>query len=420
MNVIVISDLRTLPVAAAISLRKKLYNGNALLLTSDAICKGDYGTQYSNFYKYLKISILRLFFGMKVLNSKSDVEFCPEDSTGMMSSLYSITDDSLADPLKYPLIWSQLKQVDIGARSIIDYIFHKNIKSISIFNGRLASSYPIVKYAKRKGIEVFFYEYGRAKNRRLRPDQYTLTNFPIHDLNSWGVDLVDLRERSKNKAKADVGSIQEFKTEKLSNKFTSSYSITEVPKHDLGIFLTSSHEFKAINEDICGKNMPSNEIEFIKQVIAKHGNNLRYAVRCHPNQANDKSWVETLREIEMYCEENGVSYYSPNSAVSSYALIENCKLVAVDISSIGVDALLLGKPVDIYGYPDYRCAFDKAKLKYGNDIEAIATEVAETLSFRQILHQHELTMVAKIWYFVDRGCSRIWRVIQNVCRVKAS
>lgn len=420
MNVIIISDLRVLPVAAAISLRKKLYNGNALLVTSDAMCNGDYGTQYSEVYKDLKIAILRLFFGMKLLDFKFDAEHCSDDSTGMMSSLYSITNDSLADSEKYPSIWSQLTLNDAGARSVINFICDNDIKSISIFNGRLASSYPIVKYAKRENIETFFYEYGRAKKRKLQPPKYTLTSFPVHDLKSWGLDLVALREKSINKSKSVLDSMRKFKSEKLSNKFTSFYTITEVPEHDVGIFLSSSQEFKAINEDICGKNMPSNEIEFIKEVVAKHGSHLSYAVRCHPNQLNDRSWVETLREIEMYCKQNGVSYYSPDSPVSSHALIENCKLIAVDRSSIGVDALLLGKPIDIYGYPNYRCAFDKAKLQYGDDIEAIAKEVVETLSFNQIMHQHELTMVAKLWYFFDQGCSKIWRVFQDLYQIKAS
>lgn len=409
MNVIVLSDLRALPVSAALSLKNRV-GSNTILLTTRDMCLYDYGCEYSGISVTIKLFILKTFFGLKLVEErgvKNKEELEKYDNLGMMSSLYSITNDSLASPSKYPMIWERLVRTNNGVTRILGYLSSQKLESVYIFNGRLASSYPIVKYTKAKNIPTYYYEYGRSTRNSFLSAKYTLTNFAIHDLGRWGNELVGyFCGLEETDALAKIGG-EKFVLRKLSNRFTSHYKSNAAGSYDIVVFLSSSHEYMALSQDIDGANLFESETEFLETVISHHGPDLRYAVRSHPNQTSDLSWRETLEPLRDFCSRNGIDYFPPDSNVSSYSLIRNCKMVAVDISSIGLDALFLGKPIVIYGNPDYKCAYDFSKNIVGDDIQGLAKSISGILSLREVLFQHELTKTAKLWYFSDYYISRL-------------
>jgi hypothetical protein len=190
MIAIIISDLRSLPVAAAISLRYKLGYKNSTLFMSSAILQNvDYG-QYRNYVlRWIQVYSLVYLFGAKIVNDKL-IKNEIIDVTGVLSSLYSITNDSKATKYKYITLWKSLVALHIGALALVDDLSKHKIEKIYIFNGRLASSYAISKYAASENINAFFYEYANSEEVPNFTRYFTLTNFSVHKLEQWGIDLL--------------------------------------------------------------------------------------------------------------------------------------------------------------------------------------------------------------------------------------
>jgi len=411
MSYIIINDLRALPVAAAISIRSKLQRKNTTIMISREIMRNhDYGQLDSERLANIKAHLLKIFFGAIIVESDSEIEDA-SDTTGLMSSLYSITNDSLASKEKYPDLWRELLALNRGACSIVKELIKCKAQEVYVFNGRLAYCYAITKYAANSNLKCFFYEYGRqVKINRWKP-KYTLTSFPIHRLERWGQELLNFYKFHKFlPAQIEILG-DDFKRSKLTNKFTEFYEDGVSSKYDVVVFLSSTHEFLSLSEEICGNALTNGELEFLKKVIAANGENLKYAVRCHPNQTNDPSWQDSLKLLKNYCSFHRIDFFPPTSKISSYQLIENSKKVAVDISSIGIDAIIMKKSLEIFGNPDYRKIFDAAKEQFPNDSFALSKYVCEAMALQVYLFQYKLSSIGLLWYLLDRVLfSRILRM----------
>ncbi len=137
--------------------------------------------------------------------------------------------------------------------------------------------------------------------------------------------------------------IKNFISNKLSNKFVSTYENQPTKKYDIVIFLGSSHELSALE---LGKFMSN--LEFCKTVVKKYGNK-NYAVRAHPNQVQDPTWKTLALELSEYVKSIGGDFFAPDNKINSYSLIVNSSIVATYYSSISIDAYLLGAKVDVFG-----------------------------------------------------------------------
>ena len=164
----------------------------------------------------------------------------------------------------------------------------------------------------------------------------------------------------------------------------------------LPYFLSSSHEFASLDPELCGIDQRS-ELDFVKMVVEKHGSDRQFCVRCHPNQAQDKSWKETLSPLETYCRSNGIEYFSPTSSVSSYDLVRRSQITAVDISSIGLDAIYMNKQVDIFGQPDYRLPYEQLSKSHGSDMNSITADLATVMAIRRNLHHEKFSFTRRLW-----------------------
>lgn len=398
MIAILINDLRAGPVAAAISIARKLKNKNArLFILSESLSFNDYGQTESLLIKKVKVFLLVTIFGAEIYNQKSNkfeqeiVATDMTDTTGIMSSLYSITRDSLATKDKYYNLWVTLAKLNAGAMSFAVELNRLGVKKVFVFNGRLASSYAISKAAKQYGWESFFYEYGDL------PRRYLVTTFPLHRIEQWGMELYKYYANNILPIPVNWRLRDKLVREKLSNKYTKHYKNGSKTHYDVSIFLTSTHEYMALDQDLCKVSMKK-ELDFVKEVIARNGRSLRYAVRCHPNQANDPSWEETLSPLIIFCSANSIDLFLPDSEISSYDLIDCSNLVAVDISTIGLDAILKNRPVQIYGNRGYRYVYEKAIEKLGSDSNLVTDFVGKVMSLRGLIFQHEYSLSAFIWF----------------------
>lgn len=406
MCYIIVNDLRALPIAAALSIKSKLKNDATLLISRETLLHQDYGQTDDALIKKIKVFMLVNLFGAKVIES----DCCDEndcDYTGVMSSLYSITNDSKATREKYPDIWQELIALNRGALALARELYKRKAGEVYVFNGRLASCYAITKQMANANIRINFYEYGRTKSKSGLTNGYTLTSFPIHRLDRWGRELLKFyKNNSIDPAKINLLA-EDYRSSKMTNKFTKHYEINVETEYDVAVFLSSTHEYLSLNEEICGNSAAKGELGFLKEVIKDNGSNLKYAIRCHPNQASDPSWKETLNTLANYCSEHGVDFFDPVSKISSYRLIEKSKKVAVDISSIGIDAIIMGKPVEVYGSPDYKIVVEDAKCKFVNNPSALPQYICEVMALRTLLFQNKLSVTGVAWYVFSRVLERI-------------
>lgn len=405
--VIVLSDLRCNPVAAALSLRAKLRSRDPIFLVSEfTISDPDYG-QERMAYRRLKVDVLKRLFGLEsVAGDRQRNTNRQNDNTGVLSSLLSITNDSAAKPREYPELWKSLCRLADGADDIVGYLQKKPPAEVYLFNGRLASTYSISRYAISVGIDCQFYEYG--SHRR----EYVLTPFPVHNFQKWGVAAFgEYKRLAESDANLEPWG-RDYRDTKLSNQFTAAYEDGCSDEYDVSIFLSSSHEFASLDPELCGVNYRP-ELSFVQEVVASNGRQKKYAVRCHPNQAADKNWRLTLQPLEEYCSEADIEFYPPNSKVSSHELIRRSTCIAVDISSIGIDAVLLGKPIQIFGQPDYRFAYERLLERHGEDREAIANELSQVMAVRNTLFRSRIAFSGVMW----RGFERLLTLLASLFRI---
>lgn len=417
-TLIIISDLRIIPVASALSIQQtinyqKKCSKARLLIPYETIFYKDYGQSDSLVARKLKVFILRWIYGAKILKDSENNIFPAISNTindftdkGILSSLYSITNDSQANQSKYALLWEELKLLDKGARLVVKELESKNINNVYIFNGRLASTLPIAQFSLNKGLNTYFYEYGSGKS-------YRLTEFPPHNNSEREKKLLEFYEQGKISSTKIFHLGERFRYAKLNNKFTKIYREidTASKKYDIVIFLSSSHEYMALDEKMCNLTLMT-EIEFVKTVVYKNGLNNSYAVRCHPNQRKDPSWRKTLSSLINFCKENSIDFFSPDSDISSYLLIEQCQKVAVDISSIGIDALIMGKEVEVYGNSGYKLTYEVGTKKFNksnNEKEQIAQFVSEIMALDQIVFEKKFSCSGWFWFilmkFLEKAAS---------------
>src|SRR5690606_40638328 len=88
------------------------------------------------------------------------------------------------------------------------------------------------------------------------------------------------------------------------------------------------------------------------------------------------------------------------------ALLINSDRVAVNISSIAVEAILLGKMPQIYGWPPYRYVYDCARRKSLNQAEVI-DYFASVMSVSRFACQHRYGIGWIIALFVFRIINKL-------------
>ncbi len=353
MNLIVLNDLRSVPILTVIKLRKCI--DSSLLIAHDSIFDN---AEYADFTprvwkKCVKWFLVR-FFKLHLISSSSE-EVKSYSQTGLTSSLLSITEDSGANKLKYPKIYKQMENLAAGAADIVKYISanKKDILSIYLFNGRTASSFDITKYAVQNNITVMYYEFaGHCNGFRLFP-------VPPHASGSLGELLLHYYRYGSHRLANLQAAAEKLRNDKIGSEFAIKNKSLPDKEYDVVIFIGSDFEYTSIDQDICGITWNGNP-EFCKRVIEKYGDDYTYAIRCHPNSARDPNWpalysdlTNTLASLKPV-----IDIYGSESTVDSHQLIRDAKFVVTDLSTIALDAIFLGANVDIFGNTDIKYIYN--------------------------------------------------------------
>jgi len=374
---IVLNDFRALPYSAAIDIYKRnKCKGRSvkIILSERYFSSDDYGSHLPRFYKKAKFWWLQLQYDVILTSANKSTKLTIQEESGVNSSLQSITFDSSASESSYPKLYETLRQSSIGAKEVKEFIFltADEKSKVYVFNGRTAGSYPIVRGCFDKSIEVEFYEY--SENFR----GYKLFPCAPHNTSQLGRAVSRFRKICLVSAPSLNDRACSWARRRLSNPYTNLYRESPDQTFDVVVFLGSDHEYTCLDEDITGCRYIGN-YEMVRLVIEKYGKNLNVAVRCHPNQYLDKNHRKVLESVELLCQENDVTFYPPNSEISSYDLIRNSVITAVEFSSIAYDAVLLGKKVELYNDLDLKYFLQSITLDQANNAEYVAHYVSELM-----------------------------------------
>jgi hypothetical protein len=348
--IVVINDLRAVPVLAALKVARTLSTaGEAVdVVVSQRLLRcRDFGDYMPTVYKALVLFLLRACARVRIIDAKAATFVDDSESMGIVSSLYSITNDSGADSRTYPGIYAALVSLSKGAKELVQYLESQAITKLYLFNGRTASSYPLSKYAHLRKISISYYEYAfDFRGFKLYP-------CPPHAFGRLGYELMKFYKEATVPLPSMALDAKTFERMKIHNPYSAANKIPLTEDYDISMFLGSDHEYTALDPAICDLHWHGN-LDFCKRVVAKYGPGKRYAIRCHPNQKADKNWRALTEEIAAFCSGVGADFYGPDSGISSHDLIKRSSVVATDLSSIAVDAVLLGKEVDVFGATDLR------------------------------------------------------------------
>jgi hypothetical protein len=383
---LVITDLRSIALTAAIDIAKKTAFSREeikLVVSERLIDSTDYGDILPLWYKRLKLYILEQFFDCIVVPKSSKTFLQEADNLGIKSSLYSITYDSIASKESYPELYDKLVESSKGAIEVFQFIDSQMVSKVFVYNGRLASSYPIVRRCNERNINVNYFDYFplASPNTSFYKISYYLYPFSIHNQPSIGSALVDYYHICSIPQSSLQIQGEQWKKDKLSNRFVKRYKESTSRKSEVVVFLGSDHEYAFISSSVAG-GVAIGNLRLVEEVIETYANKKSIAVRAHPNQIKDKNYEVTLAPIEKLCDDNNIVIYSPHSGISSYELIKNAEIVAIDCSSIGIDAIFLEKDVHIFGNPALKTIINSAPQSVKQDKKVLADYVSQVLSLQ--------------------------------------
>lgn len=360
---VIISDLRPIPLLIAVSLYLKSGGPfNASLLVSEELSYvSDYGDELIKPWRAFILLILSFVVVKRVKTSSflSIVELNEMHHTAISSTLGSLTSDSGATIAKYPNLHHRLCRLANGARSVAAYIAEINPNCVYLFNGRLISSKIIedryIDLLKdRNQSKVMYYEFNTSLE--FNSFNFSLWDNSIFDMNFHAKEMLRFYKSNiiPHSVRNKIGN--KYTHLKLSNYFARQYDdkLQIASSCDCLILLSSSHEYCFLDRQF--KNSTEIPLEIIlKTARIMYPFPKSIIVREHPNQVNDKNVCCVEAAHGKTCLKYGASYISSRSRVSSHKLISNVEgSVLVDISSAGIDAYLIGKKVVVLGNPVYK------------------------------------------------------------------
>lgn len=393
MKAVLVSDLRLFTIFCAIQIFRES-GAKYFVISEEAIAFNEYGSFSSSFIKRIKVEVLKAVCSLIVVTNSGNAECL--DETGVISSLISHTENDGANQDKYPVLFSNFKSLSNGAVSVFNFLKMRGVNEIFVYNGRFASSQPLCKLAAQHRINLWYYEWGTI------PFHFHITPYPIHNFEEHAKTTLLLYE---NKSLLPAfytlpSKISPFISRKLNNKFSLNYLEKKISKkYEVVIFLGSSHELSALD---VGRFMSN--LEFCHAVFAKYGRK-QYAIRSHPNQISDPSWVILTNEIKKFVESIGGDFYPPNSNISSYNLIANSDVVVTYHSTICADAYFMGAKVDVFGSNIFKYFIEYCEAG-GGGREVKSEKLATLCLISDYVHQQSLhpkwILLLKLFGWVDR------------------
>jgi hypothetical protein len=302
---------------------------------------------------------------------------------------------------------------------------YENIKSeiinnkpdlVYIFNGRITTDYPVVELCRKFGIDFYTYEISYS------PNKYSLRlNSTAHSIDAMSKEIQQLWDEGdlnkvqiakkwfENKKRGNnIFKIDNFTKEQKPNLLPSNF---DKSKKNVAIFNSTIDEFSSIDgwENILYDGDDTYGIDQILTDLKVH-TNLFFHLRVHPNLKNvnpDTSQLLDLKKLEV--KHKNLNIIWPEEPVDSYQLLDDCDIVLVFSSTIGIEAAYWGKPVILASrafYESLDCVYkpqshlDLISL-IKTDLKPLNPESALKYAYR------EVTNGVKYKFFQELGVDKI-------------
>ncbi len=278
---------------------------------------------------------------------------------GPVSCIMTITRDYDFDIKKWNKHIHRFFETEYTILKNIEYfdnIYH--FDEIHTFNGRMASMYPYVSYARKHNKEFCVYE-GGAKLERILilknsvPHDYkTRINYIPELWNNGSDDKEELAVKWFSERRAGKQQLTSFTKEQIRGSLPKGFDCS---KENYVYFNSSSDEFAAFP----GWELPFGETEnnIIKNLLEhyKDDTNKHFYLRIHPNLKRAKKKKTTqMREIEELKKNyKNLTVIEPEEKIDSYALMEAANKIISTLSTIGCESTFWGKISISVGKSEY-------------------------------------------------------------------
>ena len=272
-------------------------------------------------------------------------------------------------------------------KSAVAHLEQGKYDRVYIFNGRYAGARPWIRACEKMGIPFYTHEKLCSPGRAVRWD----CSIP-HNPEPYRARILDFWETAKNNDLI-VSEARDFFEERPGGKMTGwvSFVGTQIreslpldwdhARKNIVIFTSTEWEFIAVQDIINQSVFHSQEETYqhlIKESLKRH-QNLQFYIKVHPYSDTDKQrWWEK----EEYRKLKNCTIISPDSTVSSYAMLQACDTAITYISTIGIEATYWGKPSIVLGRSIY-CGFD-AVYEPKSSEEALAMICSDLIGKPQI------------------------------------
>lgn len=261
------------------------------------------------------------------------------------------------DEIPIETVKSERMFFDMAYQTIQNLVDALKIERLTTVNGRLIVSAAIVAAARNLEIPVQLLE-----SVNLAGDRYHIFDRSPHDLREmseahqilWST-AGDFREVESQ------GYLDNRYGERLRAQISKEYDFSE--QFDLkshhqklaSFFPTTETEFPVFSDFYTTSTFQASQQNAFKaftKVAKDFGFDV--IVRAHP-QNSDFQNVEISEDAiwRSLCSETGAEFISASSRINSYDLVNKSDLCVTYCSSIGIEAVLMGKPLLILGESDY-------------------------------------------------------------------
>ncbi len=328
-------------------------------------CKSKFnnGTALINNIKILQYPELKMDFDI-LKNKFWDIEELKNYSIdksnigmGVASSLISrLNRDHELDTIKYQEEISITLKTAYYLLNVIKKISSKLIPDlVYIFNGRFATTLPLLLYCEQNNIPFYTHERGGKINKfclfyKSIPHSVSYISQEIEEV--WNSSLVnkELKEQIGatffiDRRNRVIQAWYSFIAAQKNNLLPSSIN-SEGDKKIISIFNSTTEEYAAIRGSENAFLFNLDEHQYLSTIFEyfKDDKDVQFYLRIHPNLINtDNTQTKLLKEFKS--KYNNVEIIDPESPIDTYALIENSDTIIVLGSTIGAEANYWGKPV---------------------------------------------------------------------------
>jgi hypothetical protein len=242
---------------------------------------------------------------------------------------------------------------------VVNIIRSLKIDKVVTVNGRLIVSSAIVYAGRSLNKNVSLIETVDSLGNRY--DVFDKSPHDLHEAVLKRIQLWDTSSASKH-SECEVY-IQELLSKRIKlaessfGAFSGIYDETTRHSKTLTFFTTSEIEFPTFRDYYQSSTFGGSQLQAMRALAPiSRANGYKIVVRVHPQNAKARQLIkeENFRWKNL-CEEIQADCIFADNMMDSYDLIRKSDLVVTYASSIGIDTILLGKPLMVLGESDYSC-----------------------------------------------------------------